>query len=452
MSGESHAVKYKPYTMKNFMELPQVQALPEEQKFSIKVVGQVFPFRTNRYIVDDVIQWENVPDDPVYILNFLQAGMLRPQHYEEMASVLTNGSSQEEITETANRIRMELNPHPAGQLLHNVPILGGEILHGIQHKYRETVLFFPSQGQTCHAFCTFCFRWAQFIGIDDLKFASREGRQLAEYVKGQPDVTDILFTGGDPLIMRTKNIATYIEPLLEIPHLRNIRPGSKSLAYWPYRYTSDKDADNLMRLFDKVAAAGKHLTLMAHFNHYNELQPDAVYEATRRILNTGVQIRTQSPLLRHLNDDGDIWAEMWKEQVKMGMVPYYMFVARDTGAQHYFAVPLVEAWDIFRKAYSQVSGLSRTVRGPSMSCDPGKVQINGVAKINGKKVIVLQAIQGRNPDWVGRPFFAKYDDKAIWMNDLEPAFGEEKFFFEDELAAMYKQDGKKMAAAMGQCR
>lgn len=448
MSEKSHVIKYEPYTMKNFMELPQVQALPEEQKFAIKVVGQVFPFRTNRYIVDNIIQWENVPDDPVYILNFLQAEMLKPQHYEEMAAVLTDGSSQEEITRTANRIRMQLNPHPAGQLVHNVPVLDGEILHGIQHKYRETVLFFPVQGQTCHAFCTFCFRWAQFIGIDELKLASREGTLLAQYINGQPDVTDVLFTGGDPLIMRTKKLAMYVELLLEIPHLRNIRIGSKSLAYWPYRFTTDKDADDLMRLFDKVAAAGKHLTLMAHFNHNNELQSDAVHEATRRIRNTGVQIRTQSPLLRHINDDAGMWAEMWKEQVKLGMVPYYMFVARDTGAQHYFAVPLVEAWDIFRKAYNKVSGLSRTVRGPSMSCDPGKVQINGVAEINGEKVIALQAIQGRNPDWVGRPFFAKFDEKAIWMNDLKPAFGEEKFFFEDELAAMYDQDEKEMAAAM----
>jgi hypothetical protein len=131
---------------------------------------------------------------------------------------------------------------------------------------------------------------------------------------------------------------------------------------------------------------------------------------------------------------------MWKEQVKLGMIPYYMFVARDTGAQHYFAVPLVEAWKIFRKAYNQVSGLSRTVRGPSMSCDPGKVKVNGVAEINGEKVLVLQAIQGRNPEWVGRPFFAQFDDQAIWMDDLKPAFGEEKFFFEEELEELYRED------------
>jgi len=113
-----------------------------------------------------------------------------------------------------------------------------------------------------------------------------------------------------------------------------------------------------------------------------------------------------------------------------------MFVERDTGARHYFEVPLEKTWEIFQQAYQKVSGVCRTVRGPSMSCTPGKVEILGIREIplHGKmeKVFVLQMIQGRNPDWVNRPFFAKYDPKARWMDDLKPAFGN-KFFFEDEL-------------------
>lgn len=62
---------------------------------------------------------------------------------------------------------------------------------------------------------------------------------------------------------------------------------------------------------------------------------------------------------------------------------------------------------------------------------------NGVATIKGKKVIILRFLQGRNPDWVGKPFCAEYDEKAIWLDDLKPAF-EEKFFFEDEFKTKYK--------------
>lgn len=101
----------------------------------------------------------------------------------------------------------------------------------------------------------------------------------------------------------------------------------------------------------------------------------------------------------------------------------------------------MDAWRLFQKAYRQVSGIARTVRGPSMSCLPGKVQVQGVARVNGEKVLVLNMLQGKNPRWVNRPFFARYDDKAIWLNELKPAFGEEKFFFEDELKQMHRKPG-----------
>ncbi len=136
---------------------------------------------------------------------------------------------------------------------------------------------------------------------------------------------------------------------------------------------------------------------------------------------------------------------MWREQAQLGCVPYYMFVARDTGAQHYFSVPLVRAWDIYRKAYTSVSGVARTVRGPSMSADPGKVEVLGVTEVSGEKVIALRMLQGRNPDWAMRPFFAEYDSKAVWLSDLRPAFGEKKFFFEGELAKMYRRDEARRA-------
>jgi hypothetical protein len=176
---------------------------------------------------------------------------------------------------------------------------------------------------------------------------------------------------------------------------------------------------------------------MAHFNHPVELSTDAVKVAISRVLATGAQIRTQSPVMRNINADPNLWAEMWRKQVNLNCIPYYMFVARDTGAQHYFKVPLVDAWTIFRKAYQQVSGVCRTVRGPSMSATPGKIQILGVGEAGGKKIITLRFLQGRNPDWAARPFFAEYDEHAAWLDELKPAFGDEKFFFEDELKKLF---------------
>ncbi|MCH7835628.1 MAG: lysine 2,3-aminomutase [Chloroflexi bacterium] len=433
---------YRSYALNNYRELPQVARLSDEAQFAIEVVSRVLPFKTNSYVVDELIDWDDVPNDPIFVLNFPQRDMLLPHHFEEMAALVRRGADKIEIDAAANRIRLELNPHPAGQMDHNVPTLGETRLTGMQHKYQETVLFFPSNGQTCHAYCTFCFRWPQFVGMDELKFAMRETELLVDYVRAHPEVSDVLFTGGDPMIMRTRNLARYIVPLLQacLPNLRTIRIGTKALGYWPYRFLTDEDADELLDLFRRVTAAGIHLAFMAHFNHPRELSTDAVKQAIARIRETGAEIRTQSPLMRNINDSPEAWSEMWREQVRLGCVPYYMFIARDTGAQHYFSVPLARAWEIFRDAYNSVSGIARTVRGPSMSADPGKVEVLGVTSIGGKKVFALRMLQGRNPDWAMRPFFAEYDPKAVWLSDLKPAFGEKRFFFEEELEKRYRED------------
>jgi len=435
-------MNYKSYMIHNYKTLPQVANLSADLIEAIDVVGSVLPFKTNNYVVENLIDWDNVPNDPIFTLTFPRKEMLRSHHYEKMRAAVTSGASKNKLKEVANNIRLELNPHPAGQLDHNVPQMDGEKVFGMQHKYRETVLFFPSQGQTCHAYCTFCFRWPQFVGMDELKFASRQAEHLADYVSNNKEVTDVLFTGGDPLIMKTKILEAYIRPLLDsnLSNLRNIRIGTKALAYWPFRFLTDDDAEDLLKLFSDIKKAGKHLAFMAHFNHPVELKHPAVKDAIDKILCAGAVIRTQSPVMKHINDSPQVWAEMLRKQVELGCIPYYMFVARNTGADHYFSLPLVNVWELFREAYQSVSGICRTVRGPSMSCLPGKLQILGVNEIGKEKVFTLRFIQGRNPDWVAKSFFAKFDDKATWRTDLKPAFGEEKFFFQDELDKIIKPD------------
>jgi len=427
---------YKPYSLQNFREIPQIQSLTETEKLEIEVVGNVLPFKTDNYVVDELIDWSNFKKDPFFILNFPQREMLEEKDFNKVASLIKRKATPTEIQAVVRKIRMKLNPNPASQES-NVPEFNGKRLNGIQHKYREIMLFFPTQGQTCHAYCTFCFRWPQFA-LNEFKFAMKEADQLVEYLKANPFITDVLFTGGDPAVMKTKFFEQYFNALLEadIPNLRNIRIGTKSLTYWPYRYTTDEDADDLLLLFEKVKKRGINVALMAHFNHPGEMKTPAVKEAVNRLLNAGVQIRSQSPLLKHINDRADIWAENWKEQVSMGIIPYYMFIARDTGAQDYFAVTLNRAWQIYRSAYNQVSGIARTVKGPSMSCSPGKVQIVGVTEVNREKVFVLNFLQGRDPAWVGKPFFAKFDPNAVWFNDLEPAFGKTDFFYEQSYLEM----------------
>ena len=427
---------------KDLDTIPQLQKLSADQRIDMRAVSAVLPFRVNRYVVDELIDWDRIPDDPIYQLTFPQPGMLADADLAHMRDLVVRNVPKAELEAAARQIQLGMNPHPAGQMELNVPHLDdGTPLQGMQHKYRETTLFFPGSGQTCHTYCTYCFRWAQFVGIDELKFANNQATGLADYLRNHKEVNSVLFTGGDPMVMKTSVLRRYIEPLLapDLDHVNSIRIGTKAPAYWPFRFTSDADADDLLRLFEEVRASGRHLAVMAHYSHPHELEPDAAQLAVRRMTSAGAVVRCQAPLIRHVNDSAVAWRRLWRRQVLLGAVPYYMFVERDTGPKGYFEVPLARAFEIFTDAYRSVSGLARTVRGPSMSATPGKVLVDGITDVRGEKVFVLKMLQGRDPEWVNQIFFAKYDPKATWLDDLQPAFGESEFFFDTTIAKMKQE-------------
>ena len=212
------------------MTVAEVLGLNRDEVKDMLAVSAVLPFKVNDYVLENLIDRSNLPNDPIYQLTVPQRGMLADKDFARMRDLIAKGASEKEIKLAAREVQAGLNPHPAGQLELNKPMLDGEELPGMQHKYNETVLFFPSQGQTCHAYCTYCFRWAQFIGDKDLKFANREPEQLRRYVEENPQIDSVLITGGDPMIMKTKFLRQYIEPLLTIPHLNSIRVGTKALS------------------------------------------------------------------------------------------------------------------------------------------------------------------------------------------------------------------------------
>ena len=275
---------------------------------------------------------------------------------------------------------------------------------------------------------SYCFRWAQFIGDTDLRFAQKDAGSLFDYIAEHPEISDILFTGGDPMFMKTRMFKQYFDPFKDpefLPHVKNLRIGTRALTFWPQRFTTDDDADDLHALLREVKeVGGRHVAIMSHLGHVRELQTDKVREAIRRLReDAGVIIRSQSPVMRGINDDAEIWADKWREEVRLGIVPYYMFMARDTGAQAFFDVPMVRAQRMYADAIRNTSGLCRTARGPSMSCTPGKVEVTGVQEIMGQEAFVLRFLQCRDESWIGKVFFAKFDPKAVWFDDLEPLDG-----------------------------
>jgi len=396
----------------------------------VDVVSQVLPFKVSSYVVRELIDWERAPDDAMYRLLFPHRDMLPP---EDFAAVELAMRTQDRagLRATVDAVRDRLNPHPGDQLALNVPQEEDADGWGLQHKYHETLLVFPRQGQTCHSYCGYCFRWAQFVDRGDLRLAVSGPEVMTAHLRRHPEITDVLLTGGDPLVMRTELIEQYLRPLLRPEHdsVQTIRIGTKAVSFWPHRVLAGREADDLLRLLSALVDAGKHVALMLHLSHPAELDTDAARAALRRLAGTGAVLRSQAPVVRHVNDDPDVWAQLWKDQVRNGIVPYYMFVERDTGARRYFGLPLARALEIYRGAIKGLSGLGRSARGPVMSASPGKVAIDGVVNLHNGPAFALRFLQHRNPELVGRPFHARFDAEAQWWNDLRPYGEHDREFF-----------------------
>src|SRR4051812_5250552 len=166
--------RYRALNVQHLDKLTARGPFDVDERLAMRAVAAVLPFRTNQYVVDTLIDWLSVPDDPIFRLTFPMPGMLAPADLGRMTELLRREAPEREVRAAANEIRGRLSPHPGGQLELNPPVLDGQRLSGLQHKYAETLLVFPRQGQTCHAYCTYCFRWPQFIGEPELKIATDE--------------------------------------------------------------------------------------------------------------------------------------------------------------------------------------------------------------------------------------------------------------------------------------
>ena len=134
-AGKIFPEKYKLYSRKNIDQIMRLKNLPKELLVATKTVSTVLPFRVNNYIIDVLIDWNNIPHDPLYQLTFPQPEMLDKQDFKQMNELLMKKASEKDILTTARKIQMSMNPHPAGQMELNAPEENGKTIRGMQHKY-----------------------------------------------------------------------------------------------------------------------------------------------------------------------------------------------------------------------------------------------------------------------------------------------------------------------------
>jgi lysine 2,3-aminomutase len=355
---------YKP---KYITGLDQVAQLGEDERRALESVQNEFAFRTNEYYMS-LIDWDD-PDDPIRKIAI-------PDAKELDAWGKLDASNEETYT--------------------RVP--------GLEHKYDSVALLLVND--VCGTYCRFCFRKRLFMNENDE--VHRDVSQGLEYIRWHREISDVLLTGGDPLLMSTRQLRNVIAQLRDIDHVKVIRIGSKLVAFNPYRIIDDPD---LHEIFNQYSTPEKRIYLMCHFNHPRELTPQAV-KALDILQKHGVITVNQTPLIAGVNDDPDVLAELFRKCGFYGVTPYYVFQCRPTLGNKPFSVPVEKSYKIFETAKMKGSGLAKRAR-LCISHETGKIEI---VALTGEH-IVFKYHRAADPELTGRVMIFKRNRAAHWFDD-----------------------------------
>lgn len=357
--------------VKYVRDIGKVAELSPAERERLKAVGEKYVFRANDYYLG-LINWDD-PADPIR-----QLIIPRDEELNDWGAL-----------DASNEARYTVDK-------------------GVQHKYPHTVLLLCNE--VCGAYCRYCFRKRLFMDENDE--VTKDVSAGIRYIREHPEVTNVLLTGGDPLLMSTRRLVEIFEQLRAIPHVRIIRIGSKMPAFDPFRILND---EALREAFRKYSTPTKRIYLMAHFDHPRELTDEAI-AGIDAYIKSGVICVNQCPLIKGVNDDPQVLADLYRMLSWIGCPPYYLFQGRPTAGNEPYEVPIVRGWNIFREALRHGSGLARRAKYV-MSHETGKIEILAVDD----KYIYLRYHRARSAENRGRFMIYHRNDEAYWLDQLEPA-------------------------------
>ena len=367
-ANNGQKIPKRPKYLTKLEQIPQLSAIERKQ---LERVNELFIFRSNEYY-QSLIDW-NDPDDPI-------RRIVVPDTQELSGWGELDASNEEKFTK----------------------------VKGLEHKYTSTALLLVNE--VCAAYCRFCFRKRLFM--DENEEVTKDTSEGLEYIREHPEITNVLLTGGDPMIMSTSKLAPIIQQIREIDHVKIIRIGTKIPAFNPYRILNDPSLHEMIRTY---STDEKKIYIMAHFNHPKELTAVAV-KGLNKLMQSGAIVVNQTPLIKGVNDDPDILAELFNRLSFIGVPPYYVFLCRPTLGNEPFAVPVEKGYKIFEKARSKCSGLAKRSR-LVMSHETGKVEVVGMS--DGQVFFKYNRSVGIENDGKFLAFDSNPD--AYWFDDYEEA-------------------------------
>jgi lysine 2,3-aminomutase len=230
---------------------------------------------------------------------------------------------------------------PIGDLKHS-PV------EGIVHRYPDRVLL--KAVHVCPVYCRFCFR-REMVGPQGLGTLSPEAMDKAiGYIAEHAEIWEVILTGGDPLILSPRRLGEMMERLRAIPHVKIVRFHTRVPVVEPERVD---DA-----LVEALKASGKTTYLAVHANHPRELS-EAARAAVARLADAGIALISQTVLLKGVNDDAAVLAELMRAFVELRVKPYYLHHPDLAPGTSHFRVSIEQGQDLVASLRGRVSGLAQ---------------------------------------------------------------------------------------------
>jgi lysine 2,3-aminomutase len=278
---------------------------------------------------------------------------------------------------------------------------------GLQHKYQQTALILATN--RCAAYCRYCFR-KRLVGLPSKEIVERF-ETAARYVKDHEEITNVLISGGDPLVLPTDVLRRLLNELSGIDHLDYIRIGTRMPIVFPKRIIEDEELSGLLQSYSRDS---RKIYLVTQYNHERELTASSV-RSIRKLIRSGLAVSNQTVLLRGVNDKPEDLAALMRKLTRTGITPYYVFQCRPVKrVKRRFQVPLAQGSAIVEDARRMLDGHAKRFRYV-MSHRTGKVEIMGTRD----ERILLKYHQARRPEQLGRIFWRKLNETAGWLDELE---------------------------------
>lgn len=229
------------------------------------------------------------------------------------------------------------------------------VVPGLLHKYRNRALLLVKGG--CAVNCRYCFR--RHFPYQDNQGNKANWLQALDYIRQHPELDEIIFSGGDPLMAKDHELSWLLDQLEDIKHIRRLRIHTRLPVVIPARITAT--------LCQRLGSSRLQVLMVTHINHANEIDPP-LRDSMARLKQAGVTLLNQSVLLRGVNNDADVLATLSNALFDAGILPYYIHVLDKVQGAAHFMVDDDEARQLMKGLLSRVSGylvprLTREVGG-----------------------------------------------------------------------------------------